>query len=250
MIESKCYIQAELKNGRTVLKDTYYTAPFKIMRPFMQGSRSKVIVMTASAGILAGDRYDLKYEVGEGADLVITGQGYTKIFNTESSYSKQCLRAEVAKNGRMAYLPYPAIPFTGSDYRSHICASLNKESTFICSDIVACGRSMSGERFGMKRFHSRMEVYVAEELVFLDNCMLQPEKINYASMGFFDTYSHMGTLYIYIPGDTTALIEEIRALPFTGRRGTSMARKGVIVRALADSGDEIHDFFMRISEFV
>lgn len=250
MMESKCYIQAELKNGRTVLKDTYYTAPFKIMRPFMEGSRSKVIVMTASAGILADDRYDLKYEVGEGADLVITGQGYTKIFNTESSYSQQCLTVEVAKNGRMAYLPYPAIPFTGSDYRSTIHASLNEESTFICSDIVACGRSMSGERFGMKCYQSRMKVYVGEELVFLDNCMLRPEKIHYASIGFFDIHSHMGTLYIYIPGDPHPLIEKIRDLPFTGRSGTSMARRGVIVRALADSGDEIHDFFMRISEIV
>ncbi|MGE4354487.1 MAG: urease accessory protein UreD [Oscillospiraceae bacterium] len=242
-MESKCCLSAGVRYGRTVLSDCYCSAPFKVMRPFYDGAQTKVIIMTASAGILAGDHYDLRFAIGPGADVVITGQGYTKVFRTDEDSCRQEIAFSVAEGGALRYLPHPVIPFAGSDFSGAARADLVRDCVFVYSDIVSCGRVFSGELFQMKRYRSRLQVYLDGELVFLDNCLLTPASMDYRSIGFFDTYSHMGTLYLYTPRKRQPLLERIRDLPFAGRFGATCAKEGILIRALADSGEEIDRFF-------
>lgn len=247
MSRSVCHLTAAAQNGRTVLRENYCTAPFKVMRPFREGNRTKAVLMTASAGILAGDRQELRFTVEEGADLTVTGQGYTKLFRCEEEPSGQCVSASVAPGGTLRYLPRPVTPFGGSDFSCRAEVSLAAGSRLVWSEIVSAGRVGMGERFQMRRYHSRLLVRREGVPVFLDHCLLTPERVNCSSVGFFDGCSHMGMLYLCGGGDETALLEAIRALPFAGRMGASRAREGVVVRALADRGERIEALFAAVA---
>lgn len=244
--ESKCWLTAEVQNGRTVLSECYCTAPFKVMRPFYEQNRAKVILMTASAGILAGDQYDVRISVGTGADLTVTGQGYTKLFRSEHNPSCQKTTITVHSGAVLHYLPCPVIPFGGSQFSSQTEVLLAPDCRFVWSDILSCGRVGMGERFAMQQYHSRLVIRAAQTPVFLDHCLITPEQMDYTSVGFFDGYSHMGTLYLY-GGDERACLEAIRSLPFCGKKGASCAREGIVVRALANRGEQIEAFFGQIT---
>ena len=43
------------RGGKTFLQDSFFTSPFKVMKPFESGGAITVFQQSASAGILAGD---------------------------------------------------------------------------------------------------------------------------------------------------------------------------------------------------
>lgn len=248
--EGICQLTAEKRNGRTVLTDSYYTAPFKIMNPFQNGHQTMVMLMTASAGMLAGDDYLHRYQIREHADLTITGQGYTKVFNTRDDFCTNHVEMEVEDYASLRYLPHPCIPFPGSDYRGKVTARLKRSSTFVYTDILASGRVARQEHFQMKQYRNELQVYLDDELVFLDLCVLHPGEVDYGTLGFWGEYTHTGMMYLYRPDSLEQLLTEIRGIAFPGRSGATLAKEGILVRALGESGEEIEHFFLEINELI
>ena len=53
---------AALKDGRTILEDLSFTAPYKIMMPFeKENGGIQIMPLCASAGIMAGDSQEFSY---------------------------------------------------------------------------------------------------------------------------------------------------------------------------------------------
>ena len=70
---------AALKDGRTILEDLSFTAPYKIMMPFeKENGGIQIMPLCASAGIMAGDSQEFSYHVKEGADLEVLSQSFEK----------------------------------------------------------------------------------------------------------------------------------------------------------------------------
>jgi urease accessory protein len=54
---SEFYLTAAYRDGRTVMEDVSFTAPFKVMHPFYEKKDvMTVMLLTASAGIMATGR--------------------------------------------------------------------------------------------------------------------------------------------------------------------------------------------------
>ena len=70
---------AALKDGKTILEDLSFTAPYKIMMPFeKENGGIQIMPLCASAGIMAGDSQEFSYHVKEGADLEVLSQSFEK----------------------------------------------------------------------------------------------------------------------------------------------------------------------------
>lgn len=66
---SLCTLRAGKKEGKTVLEQVSFTAPFKIMSPFYEaGDFMHVMLLSASAGIMEGDTQEFDIEVRRAAD--------------------------------------------------------------------------------------------------------------------------------------------------------------------------------------
>ena len=79
---SELKIKASLNSaGKTVLEDQFFTAPFKIMKPFARDDGGiTVYQQSASAGIMAGDQQKHDFFVNDGATLELVSQSFEKIF--------------------------------------------------------------------------------------------------------------------------------------------------------------------------
>ena len=72
---------ARSKSGMTFIEDSFFTAPFKIMKPFeSEDGGITVFQQVSSAGILAGDIQEHNFTVKKKAKLEIVSQSFEKIF--------------------------------------------------------------------------------------------------------------------------------------------------------------------------
>ena len=83
-MESRIFVQTARQNGRTQVEDMYFTALYKIMRPLYNGGHTDLILMAASAGLLAGDSINAQYTFGDESNVSIRTQGFEKVSTPET----------------------------------------------------------------------------------------------------------------------------------------------------------------------
>jgi len=195
---SEIRLSAVHVDGKTVLDDVYFTAPYKIMQPFpLLGGGISVMPLCASAGIMAGDVQKFDYVVGPGADLEILSQSFEKIHKMDEGSACRQIHVDVAAGGTLYYNPQPVIPFAGSAFDSTMEILLeDATSKLFLLDILSCGRAVSGERFAYRRFSSKVKIYRGGKLIYRDNTCYKPEKMPMEGTGMFEGYSHMANIFL------------------------------------------------------
>lgn len=230
---SRLYIRTGLSGGRTVISDSEFTAPLKIAKPFYHDSFTEVMLMTASAGILEGDSYDIEIYVSKGTALKFTGQSYTKLFKADKNGASQHVRIFVESGGKLIYRPCPIIPFGQSIFECNTEIYTEHDSVFAMCDILSCGRAAMNERFEFTSYRSRTAVYVDGKIKFLDNVRLIPKEADLLGIGFFEGHTHMGM--IYVCGSEPSVPAEYADM----EAASSKAESGICIRAASDSADDI-----------
>ena len=140
---------AALKDGRTILEDLSFTAPYKIMMPFeKENGGIQIMPLCASAGIMAGDSQEFSYHVKEGADLEVLSQSFEKIHKMDEGSATRTIEVQVDKNATLYYYPQPVIPFAQSAFDSKMTIHLeDATSRLFLLEIISCGRNAHDERF-------------------------------------------------------------------------------------------------------
>ena len=76
---SEVRLETELRDGKVVLSDVFFTAPFKVMLPFyLREDYMQVMVLSASAGIMEGDVQKFDIHVNSGTSMEYLSQAYDK----------------------------------------------------------------------------------------------------------------------------------------------------------------------------
>lgn len=253
-MESRLFLETAFQNNRTQIKDVYFTSPYKIMSPFVDGSHIEVMQMAASAGMLSGDVFQLELKFGRQSDVTYTSQSYEKVFRSKGKRTEKKVTIEVGEQAKIKYMPYPVIPFAESDFFGKNSIKVHPFATVLYADIFNCGRTGMGEYFQMKQYESSTRIYIDEQLAFADRTVLRPEQFQYQTMGMWQDFTHNGMLYLYLPEkeQEEKQIEWIRkeAKNLDGLCGVSRCQRGMVVRTLTMSGDKIFQFFKHISEQV
>ena len=233
---SRLYLRAEKHGDRTVITESSFTSPLKIASPFYHRDYTEIMMMSASAGMLEGDEYDIRIHVCEGATLKFTGQSFDKIFNcSDGGRIIRKVKINVESGGKLIYMQQPAIPFAGSCFCGETDVRLREGSVFVIQDVLSCGRAAMDEKFDFREYRSRISVKKEGKLVFLDNVRLSPEEINLSGTGFYEGYTHSGMMYVYGT--------DLSDIPENEEASVTSAAAGKCVRMLSDSAQSITDFF-------
>ena len=189
---------AALKDGKTILEDLSFTAPYKIMTPFeKENGGIQIMPLCASAGIMAGDLQEFSYHVKEGADLEILSQSFEKIHKMDEGSASRTIEVQVDKNAALYYYPQPVIPFAQSAFDSKMTIHLEDEtSKLFLLEIISCGRNAHEERFQYRRFSSKVLLYRGEKLIYRDNTRYEPDKMPMEGIGLYEGYTHMANLFL------------------------------------------------------
>lgn len=203
------------EDGKTVLKDVYFTSPLKIITPFRTDyGLVRVMLMSTSSGIMSGDKYEISVDIGKDCRSEITSQSYDKIHKMETGHAERVNNITVDSGAILNYMPQPTIPFKQSAYENVTKIELKDETAkLLYHEILSGGRIHHGnERFEYTYFKNLTDIYVGGKHVYRDNTYFDPEMFNMEGFGMYEGYTHLSNVIIVNFGDTKALVKQIREI--------------------------------------
>ena len=255
-LDNHLHITAGYKNDHTYLKQCFHKQPFKLANITENKSDGllRLMITSSSPGILSSDDYKIEIEVEEDANILVTTQGYQRLF-TMADAARQSMHVHVANNGSLIYLPHPNVPHEGSSFSSFNNIYLQRKHNLVWSEIITCGRKLSGEKFKFTRFQNVTNVYLNEKLVVKENVLLEPTKRNIHAIGQLEGYTHQSTLLFLndlinmeeILKQGIDLLSGIEGITF----GISLLPvNGIIFRILGFKGEQLFNCNNKISALI
>ncbi len=254
---NKLNITAGFKDGKSYLKDTFFTPPFRVVsiREDKSDPSLYLIIQSSSPGILDGDRYEINLKIEQGSALQMQSQSYQRLFNMKMG-AEQHINIDMEKGSVFSYVPHPVVPHEQSVFKSKSIIQLKNNCSLVLGEIITCGRKHSGEVFKFTKFQNMVEVYYHRKMILKDNVLLQPKITDMNSIGQTENYTHQGTLMYVNTSDIDLedvsnfiyeMLEEEVDIIF----GVSHSSNNtVIVRMLGNGGEKLHNNFKRIQKYL
>lgn len=252
---SKLTIVAGFKEEKSYLKDVFFTRPFRIagVGQYKTDSDLYLMVMSSSPGLLDKDHYDIFLKVESNSRLLLQSQAYQRLYNMQAG-ATQKVTIMLEPGSAFSYAPHPIVPHQNSKFKSHTVAYLQENCQLLLSEIITCGRKLSGEVFRFTYFQSLTEIFYQQKLVLKDNILLQPQQLPLNTIGRSEGYTHQGSLIYISTGKepTNSYLEQIRQLleeEINVSFGISeIATNGFVLRVLGNGGEQLYNCFKRVQE--
>ncbi|PZP26299.1 MAG: urease accessory protein [Kocuria rhizophila] len=202
--------------GRSVAVRQFHRGSLRVLRPHYLDASGQVTyaVVNPGGGYLDGDRYRTNLALEPGADLLLTTQSATKVYRSPRDHTLQETDVRLGADSRLEYLPDQLIAYRDARY-----------------DQVT--------RVAMEPSASLVPVVV-------DNLLLEPGAHGLDGLGFFEGYTHVGSLLVIDPRADDAALADVRTL-LTERSGhlragaTATPVPGMAVRVLGRSTPEVSE---------
>lgn len=259
--ESVLKIETETKHEKTILSDSYFTPPFKLLKPFYgKNNIMRLCLVNVSPGVLEGDNYNITVNLRKGSLLELYSQSYSKIFKMKDGFAAQKVDINMEEGCTLAYMLKPTLPYEDSDFRGETNIRLSKNCNLIFREIISCGRYKRNEIFSFKSFKSKTKVIYDDKLLFMDNTVLIPQEQQLNSIGLYDKFTHQANMIIVskkvnenLKLSLVKLIDQFQDIDF----GVSMSFKfGIVIRILGkgsekliDITESIYNEFMSLGDF-
>ncbi|NBC69592.1 urease accessory protein UreD [Paenibacillus sacheonensis] len=209
------------RENDTVIVSKYHTAPIKIAKTFPLGDQLGVIVMDVSPGLLAGDRYELRWNVEAGAHVYVTNQSFTKVHPSHGDHDRSSLSQhfELGRGAVVESMPEPIMLFRDAALVSETEVRLSPDSIWMGAEVFCPGRTMRGERFVYREFRNKLHVYYGDEMIYAQNQLIKPSGQRLSAPGCMADMTHTGVFYAFSDrigiGEADAVREALGALPAT-----------------------------------
>jgi urease accessory protein len=177
------------------------------------GDPTQAVLLTTSGGLADGDRIDLKLAVGEGAAATITTQAAEKVYGArDREPARLRARLEVAADAWLEWLPQETILFDGARFDRRTAAEVAPGGRLLACEMVAFGRSASGEHFTEGFLHDGWEIRRNGKLIWCDTMRLDNRIADtLASPAGFGGANAMASAF-YLADDAASHREAARAL--------------------------------------
>ncbi len=255
-LNTHLHIVAAHKNDKSFLRSAYYKQPFKLANVTEDKSRDglHLMITSSSPGVLDNDEYFIEIAVEENARLYLSTQGYQRIFTMHNKAS-QCMDIQVDKNASFYFLPHPTAPHAFSNFTAINNIHLHPQHNLVWSEIITCGRKLSGEKFQFTKYHNLTNIYINDKLVVRENILLEPANIMATALGQLEGYTHQATLLFlnqhYDMGEimkkATELLSQTEDIIF----GISLLPvNGLIFRQLGYKAEQLFNNNKRIAQLI
>ncbi|WP_240546565.1 urease accessory protein UreD [Paenibacillus artemisiicola] len=200
------------RDAQTVLASKYHTAPIKIAKTFPLGGPLGVIVMDVSPGLLAGDRYELQWQIEEDAHVCLTNQSFTKVHPAPDERSGSSMKQvfELGAGAVAEWMPEPTMLYRDAAFVNETEVWLAPGAVWMGADVYCPGRTLRGERFAYREFRNKLNVYYGNELIYAQHQRILPASQQLAAPGCMADMTHAGVFYAFSDRIGTPEAEAVR----------------------------------------
>lgn len=253
----KLTILAGYKNGKSYLKDSFFTRPFRVADSglYEEDDGLYLMLMNSSPGILDTDEYELSIDLEENCRLQVESQSYQRLFHMKTG-ARQKMSVQLGRNCTFSYVPHPVVPHENSNFKNHTLIKMEDDCDLILSEIITCGRKLCGEVFRFSRFQNLTEVFHRGRLILKDNIVLEPEVNLLNTIIQLESYTHQATfIFISTKKKTTYPFIQCVHDKLSLEKGvifgiSEMAENGFVLRVLGNGGEQLYDCFQDLKKLL
>ena len=171
-------------HGRTFLAKQSFRAPLHLSKPYWDGNYLITNVVNPTAGLFAGDHVEVMVRVCSGARAVLTTPSATRVFRAKHLMQ----RAEIGQTivvegrGRLDVCPDILIAHGGARYCQATRIEVHAEGELFFTEMLAPGRTASGEAFAYEQLEFSTNLVVKDQLVVRERYSLTTSSEGLQSM--------------------------------------------------------------------
>jgi len=235
--------------GATILRVKQQQPPWRVVRGFPAPTGETLAhVHNLSGGILDSDSLSWQVDVGPRAQAQLTSTGATRVYRSRSpgSRASQCIRASVAPDAYLEYLPDQLIPFAGSRFDQKVRIEIERGGSLIWCDRVAPGREAADEIFRFESLTSDFELVADGQPIAIERWTLAPLVQRMDSIARLGPFRHFASCYVCRAGEPASYWKNFETQMQTVADQltsaevlwgvTSLRAHGLAIRGLAVSG--------------
>ena len=207
-------------------------------------------------GYIEGEYYENNIKLEKGSEAILTTQASSKIYKSENGIpSKQYTNLYLEKDSKLEFINDSVILYKDAVYEQSTDIYLEDGSTLIYSDGITSGWSPDGKLFQYKSARIRTNLYLEEELIYLDNLKITPSEYEVQSFGILEGYKNFGTMLVIDKRVNKELIkklrEETKDLNLDVKFGISLLEKnGFIIRVLGNLTQDIQRVINKVHTYL
>lgn len=160
-----------IESGRCVPTQTYTRAPLRVQRPLYpegEGLCHTVLVHTAG-GLVGGDSLAIELTAAPRAQALVTTAAASKVYGSaDTASSSQRVDITLAPESCLEWFPQETIVFNQAHYSQALRVDLAPGAIWASWEITRFGRSARGETFEQGQWRSHLEVWQADQPLWLD----------------------------------------------------------------------------------
>ena len=233
--------------GRTYLADSFFRVPLQVMRPlYPEGEApAHMTLINPTGGHVGGDTLELEIALDEGARVLWTTQGATKVYKSLGEPVISTTRIEMGEASGLELLPDPVIPYADSIYLQETRIAMAEGAKLLYGESIYHGRVASGEHFDYSCLKLKLHIDYGGAPLLRDVMEVRPEESDPERIGLFEPYPYLGSFYVAGGSDEELkrLAEQVDSLlaGVSGLAGgcSRLTGPGALVRWLADSPETL-----------
>lgn len=228
-------LEFERLGKKSVIKDAFFTPPFKITRPFYKENLTQIYVLNSSAGVFANDDYKWEIRLLKDSNIELLSQSYEKIYDTKNLQAKKVFKAYLEENSKLIYNLKPLHLQENSSFSQQNEIYLEKNAKLIFVDTNIFARNARNEKFAFKKFENFTQIYRENELIFSDKFQIIP---NQNDILYFENFTHYLNILLF---GYDEFYDEILAKFYNA---TPLFYEGICLKFLDDKSENL----LKISE--
>lgn len=244
--------------GSTIVADQFSEVPLHAQRALHYDDScpglAYLYIVSASGGILQGDRYRMDITMKKGSRAHITTQGATRIYSMDANIATQMVNVTLEEDSYLEFIPDQIIPYRDSRFYQRTSLNVHDSATVVYSEVITPGRVAMGESFEYDVCHIKTRAANQEGVLRLaDTANLEPKKKKLTSFGILGDSAVVGSVYVLtrkenVPG----LHGKIRGVisaggGVSGGASTTKGGSGLMVRILGNEAGAVKDTVLEIA---
>ena len=238
--------------GKTYVRRQSFCAPAHLSKPHLDEGVLVVNIVNPTAGLLAGDRIDLDISVERDARVLLTAPSASRAHQMRGGCARVEQRFHVAPGAWLEVWPELFIPQRGARYSQRTTARVEKGGEMMLIEMIAPGRTASGELFAYDELSWETTVRLDEVLIARERYTLTPASPTLAAIRAKSPEAYYASILVVSErfGSASPCLQRIHDLhDDSAWIGCSLLRHGgAAIRILASGSIALRKTVARVRE--
>jgi urease accessory protein len=230
-----------MRDGRSYVADVHEEGGWRLRHP--HSPICEAVIINTGGGIVGGDKINLDFNIGDGADVVITSQAAEKIYKAQEDEAQVHISLRLGHGAQVGWLPQEMILFDGARFKRRLDVDMEEDSRLTMIEATVFGRLAMGEHIIAGSLRDRWRIRRGKKLIFAEDVVFEGSISEHLDLPPIGGGARASALILHIAPNLLEEAEQLRhhlsGHHFDVEWGVSLWNNMLVMRLLSHRPDHL-----------